>query len=221
MLFPIATVLTRLSSDVRTAPSVRDRSIATLQLLTSKVCLSLAVSADWGIICEAFLRQMDALDKDIAMSAAQISQFIYTVETLFLKGFLFHGGQPSAPKTVKSSGDAVLNHKATHGMPHSILEATSRGHQPGFITSRMEKILRHRAVFHAGTQPSLLWGPCSSADLQEVASRAHNAAKLLTERLRAEFPRDLRHAFCCFDVVGARIAVFGNAGNKDGSDSTA
>ena len=44
----------------------------------------------------------------------------------------------------------------------------------------------------------MLWGPPPSDVSSEIASRMHNVAKVAIDRLKAEFPNDLRRALHCF-----------------------
>ena len=56
MLLPIATLLAYIGSDNRHKNVDRARAKKLLKKLDSKFALAIAVSADWGIVCQAFLR---------------------------------------------------------------------------------------------------------------------------------------------------------------------
>ena len=59
MLLPVATLLAYIASDKRHELDQRERATSLLQKLDTKFCLAIGVSADWGIICNWFLRLFD------------------------------------------------------------------------------------------------------------------------------------------------------------------
>ena len=66
VLIFIATLLAFVSSDVRRSSSDRKRATALLRKLDSQFSMAIVLSADWGIVCEAFLRLFDKKGHDIA-----------------------------------------------------------------------------------------------------------------------------------------------------------
>ena len=102
MLVPIATLLAYIGSDKRHDKKQRDRAVALLQKLDAKFCLSLGLSADWGIVCQSFLRLFDLADHDIAKSTTEVDALIDTLTALFINGRVFFCApppwQPLAPK---------------------------------------------------------------------------------------------------------------------------
>ena len=89
MLMPIATLIAYTSSDQRRNCHEQARAKALLRKLESKFCLALGLSADWGIVCEAFLRLFDKKGHDIAKSASEISNFKFVIKTPFIDGGKF------------------------------------------------------------------------------------------------------------------------------------
>jgi hypothetical protein len=55
MLLPVATLLASMASDQRLKTDQRQRATDTLKKFTSKFCLALGLSADWGIVCEVYV----------------------------------------------------------------------------------------------------------------------------------------------------------------------
>ena len=60
MLLPAATLLAYIASDRRHESEQRERATALLKKLDTKFCMAVGVSADWGIICNWFLRRFVA-----------------------------------------------------------------------------------------------------------------------------------------------------------------
>ena len=50
MRLPIAVLLAYIGSDVRHPKDKRDRAVALLEKFTTKFCLALGLSADWGVV---------------------------------------------------------------------------------------------------------------------------------------------------------------------------
>ena len=92
MLLPLATSLAYVSSDARHDREQRDRAHALLLKLNTKFCIGLAISADWGVICQWFLRLFDAANHDIAKSRVEIDAMIETIDAVFTAGVLFKKG---------------------------------------------------------------------------------------------------------------------------------
>ena len=92
MLLPLATLLAYVSSDARNEREQRDRAHALLLKLNTKFCIGLAISADWGVICQWFLRLFDAANHDIAKSRVEIDAMIETIDAVFTAGVLFKKG---------------------------------------------------------------------------------------------------------------------------------
>ena len=60
MLVPIAVLLAYIGSDERHPPAQRARAAALLAKLNAKFCLALGLSADWGIVTQAFIAELIA-----------------------------------------------------------------------------------------------------------------------------------------------------------------
>ena len=58
MLLPVATLLAYIASDRRIEREQRERATALLRKFESRFCVAIGVSADWGIICNWFLREV-------------------------------------------------------------------------------------------------------------------------------------------------------------------
>ena len=72
MLLPIATLLAFIGSDQRHTVASRERAKTILKKLDSKFCLSIGVSADLGLVCQAFLRLFAENSHDIAKTHKEI-----------------------------------------------------------------------------------------------------------------------------------------------------
>ena len=89
MLLPVATLLAYVASDRRHEIDQRQRATAMLQKLGTKFCIAIGVSADWGIICNWFVRLLDVAFHDIATSRSEIDIMIETLDAVFLEGRVF------------------------------------------------------------------------------------------------------------------------------------
>ena len=206
MLLSVCTLLAFVASDERNKKDQRDRAISTIRKFTPKFCMALGVSADWGLVSQAFLRLFDQTDHDIALTRSEIDDFLETLNVLFIKGYVFT--RPSGlPLAMNSSLPAPLTKvKSADG--------------PAFMTELVEKQIRKECVFRAGTVPVLCWGRCSSGDLKDLGSRIHNVAKVVEARIRAEFGNDdMRSWLQCFDCRKARFAFSAPRGSSDAVDN--
>lgn len=200
MLLPVCTLLAFISSDERHAKEQRDRARAMMQNFTPKFCVALGVSADWGLVCQAFLRLFDKSDHDIALSRSQIRGFIETLEAMFLKGHVFmKASAPGVPRQPLAT-DAPLPPVCEKALRDDSVK-------PCFITERVEKQIRTQCVFRAGPLPVLCWGRCDEAMSKELAGRIGNVTKTVIGRLQAEFPDDtMRGWLSAFEVRLLRLA---------------
>ena len=89
MLLPVATLLAHVASDRRHERDQRERATALLWQLDTKFCAATGVSADWGIVCNWFLRLFDVAFHDIAKSRSEIDSMIETLDAVFLQGRVF------------------------------------------------------------------------------------------------------------------------------------
>ena len=189
MLLPVATLLAYIASDRRHDRDQRDRATALLRQLDTKLCTAIGVSADWGIICNWFLRLFDVAQHDIAKSRSQIDCMIETLDAVFLEGRVFRQLLSAAPGAAHGSGSVVA---AEESFPQI---HTDEGVEVGFITAKVMRNLRHKYVFNAGSMPVLLWGEPSAAVKEDLLNRVQNVASLTKERLFADFPKnDVRSA---------------------------
>ena len=89
MLLPVATMLAFIGSDERHKPNDRERAKALLKKLDSKFALAIGVSADWGLVTQAFIRLFDKNSHDIAKTTHEIRTFKEVMRTLFDEGGVF------------------------------------------------------------------------------------------------------------------------------------
>ena len=168
-----------------------------MKKLDSKFCAAIGASADWGIICNWFLRLFDVANHDIAKSRSQIDCMIETLDAVFVNGSVFQrlfepasGGMNSVSRGVAFEEPLPQVHPAVD----------AGGVEVGFITAKVVRNLRKKFVFYAGGLPVLLWGELKPDESQELLHRLHNVASLTKERLLADFPRDdVRSALAVFD----------------------
>ena len=216
LLLPVSTLLAFISSDERNNPHQRSRASETLKKLTSKFCLALALSADWGVVCAAFLHLFDKRGHDIASSRSEIDTFIETLTTLFIDGYVF---------SPASTGEVVLEQlqrylvqrrngeRTAAPLPDVMVLPLAKGFKgrPAFVTELVERQVRAKTVFRCGRFPILTWGPLVADELRDLAGRMGNVARVVIDRLKAEFPReDIRSWMQCFEVRRVRLA-FGDA----------
>ena len=194
MLLPVATLLAYIASDRRHETKQRDRAGALLRKLDSKFCIATGVSADWGIICNWFLRLFDEANHDIAKSRSEIDCMIETLDAVFLEGRVFQnilGAPPTQPL-------ARVPPAAEEPLPH--FRGGVPGVDVGFITTTVMKNLCRKYIFYADGTPVLLWGEPRAAHATDLLHRLQNVASLAKERLQADFPRDdVRSALAIFD----------------------
>ena len=152
MLLPVATLLAYISSDVRHDAEMRERAKTLLKKLDTKFCMAVGVSADWGIICEWFLRLFDVASHDIAQSRSQIDCMVETLESVFIEGRVFKKIMRAA------SGAEMAAFSSADARDEPLPSVGAQGETPGFITSTVMANLRHKYVFLAGGYPVLQWG---------------------------------------------------------------
>ncbi|CAK0899599.1 unnamed protein product, partial [Prorocentrum cordatum] len=89
MLLPVATLLAYIASDRRRDREQRERAGALLRKFDTEFCMAVGVSADWGIICNWFLRLFDVASHDIAKSRSEIDCMVETFDAVFVQGRVF------------------------------------------------------------------------------------------------------------------------------------
>jgi len=194
MLLPLATLLAYIGSDERHALSMRDRAKKILKKLDSKFCLAIGVSADWGLVCQAFLRLFDKTSHDLAKTYKEIDGFIEVLRALFQEGRVFYSSRET-PNAIERVLPAVGGYFGKKGV------------KPMFITHRIEETLRRRAVFNCGSEQVLLWGQPKPGEVKEIAERLQFVTPHVIRRIQVEFA----HLYCfrCFDVPAVREAYGG------------
>ena len=187
MIMPIALLLAHISCDERNAGEQRTRASSLLSKMQPKFMHALGISADWGIICTNMLRLFDSGNHDIADSADELDEFVEIIEAVFVNGGIFQR---------RSAGGDLEE-------------------QADFITERIRKQTRQKCVFRAGHSHTVVWGPMTPTEVQELSLSTRVAAKTMLERVRADMS-GVRQDFQCFSLK--RIArVF----SGDASVSTA
>ncbi len=196
-LLPLATLLAYIASDRRHEKPARERAVTLLKKMDSKFCMALGVSADWGIICNWFLRLFDVANRDIALSRSQIDCMVETLDAVFIEGRVF---QKIMQEGASGAAAAVAAAAASGAAAEPLPSVGAHGEPPGFITTKVMAHLRRKYVFLAGRQTVLLWGEPRDAHKAELLERVQNAAILTKERLLADFPAsDLRSKLAMFD----------------------
>ena len=163
MLLPVAILLAYISSDVRHDAEMRERAKTLLKKLDTKFCMAVGVSADWGIICEWFLRLFDAASHDIAQSRSQIDCMVETLESVFIEGRVFKKIMRAA------SGAEMAAFSSADAQDEPLPSVGAQGETPGFITYTVMANLRHKYVFLAGGYPVLRWGEPRDAHKAEFS----------------------------------------------------
>ena len=146
MLLPLATLLSFIASDERHQRPARERAKQLLKKLSSKFALGIGVCADWGLVCQAFLRLFDTTKHDIALTYREIQAFKDVLRIMFDRGAVFTcrdmPGNIQRPERLPAIG-------GYYGI---------KGVKPEFVTHTVENTLQHRVVFNCGQEQLLLWG---------------------------------------------------------------
>ena len=202
LLLPIVALMAFIASDVRNQAAQRDRAVHVLRTLTSEFCTALGMSADYGLICHAFIKLFDAQNHDVARSEAELDWFAKTLKAIFTHGRLLG----VVPLAVASAASAAENpSQATAPEPK----------QRGFITDAVAKQIRRKVVVRAGGEVVVLWGKPDVEKMRELALRSHVVVDECLDRLRADYNADLvRRDFACFDVPAIRKAFGGEEGSQ-------
>ena len=79
MILPVATLLAYIASDKRHERDQRERATTLLRKLDTKFCLAIGVSADWGIICNWFLRLFDVLSWSSKLISHRLFFFVWSI----------------------------------------------------------------------------------------------------------------------------------------------
>ena len=196
-LLPVATLLAYMASDRRHEREQRERATVLLKKLDSKFCAAIGASADWGIICNWFLRLFDEANHDIAKSRAQIDCMIETLEAVFVNGSVFQRLFEPASGGMNSVATGIDVDEPLPGVHPAV---SAGGVDIGFISATVVRNLRKQFVFYAGGMLVLLWGELKPAESEELLHRLKNVASLTKERLLADFPRnDVRSAMAVYD----------------------
>ncbi len=154
--------------------------------MDTKFCIALGVSADWGIICNWFLRLFDVALRDIALSRSQIDCMVETLDAVFIEGGVLQ-------KIMQGASGAAVAAAASGAAAEPLPSVGAQGEAPGFITTKAMANLRRKYVFLLGGQTVLLRGEPRDAHKAELLERVQNAAMLTKERLLADFrASDLR-----------------------------
>ena len=186
MLMPAALLLSFISADERCGSAQRDRARHLLSKFQPKFLIGAGVSADWGLICIAFLRLFDRLNHDISNSKDELDDFCATVEACFVQGGFFcptpRGGSDSQPAAAM------------------------------FITERVRRQIACKCVFHCGSSEQVVWGALPPAELKDLASSLRAAAQGMQHRVKAKLS-GLRQHFSCLAL--RRIQRANNASAEE------
>ncbi|CAK0804948.1 unnamed protein product, partial [Prorocentrum cordatum] len=197
MLLPVATSLAHVSSDRRRESEKRERALNSLRKFDTKFCMAVGVSADWGIICNCFLRLFDVANRGIASSRLQIDCMVETLGAVFKDGRAFQTLRQAAPGAAAAM-QAASGAAAASAEPLPCVG--EHGEAPGFIATAVMSNLRRKYIFLADGNPVLPWGDPRDAHKAELLERVQNAACLTKDRLLADFPQnDIRSALSMFD----------------------
>ena len=213
LLMPVCLLLSFKSNDQRCKKEERDRAATMLANFKPKFLLAAGIAADFGLITTRFLRLFDKARHDVANSMDELEEFSDTINACFIENRILcplprpareseaargasQHGQPVAPprQTAASSSGAggARPSEAARGAPEA--GAAEVIPPAAFITERVRKQMRTQCVFTCGDKPLVIWGQCSAADMQDLAQRSRFSAKLMLDRVQAEF-QGLRRAF--------------------------
>ena len=162
-----------------------------LKKFTSKFVVALGVSADWGLVTQAFLRLFDKNNHDIAKTHREIRAFKDVMRILFIEGAVFSSRHTH-------EGATLCELPAIRGY------FGAKGVKPEFVTHRVEMTLRSRMVFNCGDEQIILGGGLKEDEGKEIVDRLKFVTMHVIERVDADFGHLER--FCCFDVEHVRAA---------------
>ena len=192
MLLPLATLLAFIGSDERHKLDDRERAKKCLKKLDSKFALAIGVSADWGLVCQSFLRLFDTNQHDIALTYREVTAFKEVLRILFAEGAVFTCRNMQGDIRRPEKLPAIGGYFGIAGV------------KPAFVTQTVEETLRQKAVFNCGREQILLWGPNRPADVQEMRDRLKFITAHVIDRVNSEF--DPLERFKIFDVAAVREA---------------
>ena len=204
LLLPLCVLWAVLASDNRTKKEKREAARQALKFVDSMNAMALGVSADWGILFEAFLRIFDTDDHDIAATTPQVDEFKELLQKLTVDGGFLEvrsWEQPLAPAPEEPRSLPPPIAKAFQ-------EARGNGH---FITDYVRKQVAKKCVFNCDGDPVALWGPLTPSQNTELRQRLRNVGVVALERLDVEFNKAcLRHHLRAFHMPLVRGAYVGN-----------
>ena len=110
----MALLLAEMAGDSRRTPAERRQAEEALAAMTPTNLLEVGLAADFGEVSMRFLREFDKADRDPARTAAELNSFAYTLEKLFVEGYVLvpasQTGLAAAPATgpaaSRGSGEA-------------------------------------------------------------------------------------------------------------------
>ena len=74
------------SVDSRHEPAKRQRAAEQLRMFTSYVCTAVGACADFGVMCNSFLRKYDCADRDIDGPFWKLDSFSEKMRQVFQRG---------------------------------------------------------------------------------------------------------------------------------------
>ena len=166
MLMPIAYMLSFIAADERINGAQRARACEVLAKFQPTFCIGAGVSADWGLICIAFLRLFDRLNHDISNSADEMEDFFGTVDACFIRGGVFR----PVPVLPPSGG-------------------TSQPAAAVFITERVRKQIEKKCVFHCGERDQLVWEKNLTTRVKRVIIKLADGGQSYEESCQREVGR--------------------------------
>ena len=206
LLLLVGAMLALQASDERNSKDLRDRCVARLKKLSTKFCIALGLSADWGQVCALVLHVFDSSKHDIAYTRAEIDWLIKILELLFIEGHVW----TKVDKLETGVGKTIGGHLATAApLPYRIKKQVDRCavEDPIFLTEQVLKQIQRKCVFRAGGFPVHCWSGDVQTELDELSGRIANVAKVTIERIHAEFPEEeMRSWLQCYDIDKMRIA---------------
>ena len=174
MINAIALLLSMIAGDARQKHDVRERAGQALDSMTPKSIATAGLTADYNSVCMDFIRIFDTDDHDPALTARQRDEFINTMRTLFLRGYV--ALQPPA-----RVGDVD---------------------PPMTMTQIAMSQIEEMRVFEYGNKRKVLWNNGAAPCLKELVARMHVVVDAMISRVQAElFDADLALSLQVFDMA--------------------
>jgi hypothetical protein len=103
----VALLLAEMAGDSRRTPAERRQTEEALVAMSPQNLLEVGLAADFGEVSMRFLREFDKADRDPVRTAAELNAFAYTLQKLFVEGYILVRASQQGPDATLPSGPAA------------------------------------------------------------------------------------------------------------------